>query len=99
MNKLNDEKQEGNDVNSSNPIWHHETTFDVLGDRSELDISVYDAVHDDMFLGQVRLRPGIHSISRASQCQWHTLQSRVIDENIAGEILIKWHYTSMVKTV
>lgn len=98
LNKLKDEKQEGNDVNSSNPIWHHETTFDVLGDRSELDISVYDAVHDDMFLGQVRLRPSIHSISRASQCQWHTLQSRVIDENIAGEILIKWHYTSTKKS-
>lgn len=98
LNKLTDEKQEGNGINSANPIWHHETTFDVLGDCSELDISVYDAVHDDMFLGQVRLRPSIHNISRASQSQWHTLQSRVMDEVIGGEILIKWHYTSTKKS-
>lgn len=98
LNKLKDEKQGVNESNSSNPIWQHETTFDVLGDRSELDISVYDAVHDDMFLGQVRLRPSIHNVPRASQSQWHYLQSRVMDENIAGEILIKWHYTSTKKS-
>lgn len=93
------EKTNQNDqsANSSNPTWHHETTFDVLGARSELDISVYDAAHDDMFLGQVRLRPNIHNTSRSSQNQWHSLQSRVIDENIAGEILIKWEYISTKK--
>ncbi|QLL32478.1 hypothetical protein HG536_0C06470 [Torulaspora globosa] len=97
LNKLAEEKHNGGSRSSTNPIWHHETTFDVLGDRSELDISVYDAVHDDMFLGQVRLRPRIHDTAKASQCQWYSLQSRVIDENIAGEILIKWHYSSTKK--
>ncbi|QLQ79998.1 hypothetical protein HG537_0C06470 [Torulaspora globosa] len=97
LNKLTEEKHNGGNRSSTNPIWHHETTFDVLGDRSELDISVYDAVHDDMFLGQVRLRPRIHDTAKASQCQWYSLQSRVIDENIAGEILIKWHYSSTKK--
>ncbi|KAL3231796.1 Serine/threonine-protein kinase SCH9 [Nakaseomyces bracarensis] len=80
-----------------NPIWHHKTTFDVLGSHSELDISVYDSVHEDMFLGQVRLRPNIHTVANMSQEQWYPLQSRVANENVSGEILIKWHYTSTMK--
>lgn len=84
--------------NNSNPTWHHKTTFDVLGAHSELDISVYDAAHDDMFLGQVRLRPNIHTTAHsANDCQWHTLQRRVLDENISGEILIKWNYKATSK--
>lgn len=76
-----------------NPIWHHKATFDVLGSHSELDISVYDSNHEDMFLGQVRLRPNIHTTSNMSHEQWYPLQSRVMDEKITGEILVKWHYT------
>ncbi|XDT45391.1 C2 domain profile [Nakaseomyces glabratus] len=76
-----------------NPIWHHKATFDVLGSHSELDISVYDSNHEDMFLGQVRLRSNIHTTSNMSHEQWYPLQSRVMDEKITGEILVKWHYT------
>lgn len=83
--------------NSSNPMWHHKTTFDVLGACSELEISVYDAAHDDMFLGQVRLRPRIQSAHKASQSQWHALQRRVLDEHVSGDILISWQYTSTKK--
>ncbi|EDO14526.1 hypothetical protein Kpol_265p1 [Vanderwaltozyma polyspora DSM 70294] len=90
---LNQNNRANANTNSSCPIWHHKTTFDVLGAHSELDISVYDAAHDDMFLGQVRLRPNIHTTPHtASDCQWHTLQGRVLDENISGDILIKWDY-------
>ncbi|CCC67202.1 hypothetical protein NCAS_0A06440 [Naumovozyma castellii] len=81
----------------SNPIWHHKTTFDVLGAHSELDISVYDAAHDDMFMGQVRLRPNIHTTQFASQDKWYPLKSRVLDENVTGDILIKWEYSSTKK--
>ncbi|CAI1739155.1 hypothetical protein SEUBUCD646_0O03730 [Saccharomyces eubayanus] len=79
-------------TDNSHPIWHHKTTFDVLGSHSELDISVYDAAHDHMFLGQVRLYPKIHNLAHASQNQWHILKPRVIDENVSGDILIKWTY-------
>ncbi|CAI4530312.1 CQS_1a_G0024440.mRNA.1.CDS.1 [Saccharomyces cerevisiae] len=82
---------------SSHPIWHHKTTFDVLGSHSELDISVYDAAHDHMFLGQVRLYPMIHNLAHASQHQWHSLKPRVIDEVVSGDILIKWTYKQTKK--
>lgn len=99
LNKMHKETDniDQNSSNSSNPIWHHNTTFDVLGARSELEISVYDAAHDDMFLGQVRLRPRIQGTHRASQNQWHSLQKRVLDENVSGDILISWDYTSTKK--
>lgn len=81
---------------SSNPIWHHETTFDVLGAHSELEISVYDAAHGDVFLGQVGLRPNVQS-SCATNNQWFKLQSRVMGEAVSGEILIKWEYSDTNK--
>ncbi|EHN02000.1 Sch9p [Saccharomyces cerevisiae x Saccharomyces kudriavzevii VIN7] len=87
----------GPNNNSSHPIWHHKTTFDVLGSHSELDISVYDAAHDHMFLGQVRLCPMIHNLAHASQHQWHDLKPRVIDEVVSGDILIKWTYKQTKK--
>ncbi|CCF56996.1 hypothetical protein KAFR_0B06980 [Kazachstania africana CBS 2517] len=86
-----------NDSNSSNPTWHHKATFDVIGAHSELDISVYDALNDDMFLGQTRLHPRIHNSRMVSSENWYKLQSRVIDENVSGEILIKWNYSSIKK--
>ncbi|GMM54676.1 serine/threonine protein kinase [Maudiozyma humilis] len=82
---------------SCNPIWHHKTTFDVLGAHSELDISVYDANHDDMFLGQVRLRPNIHQSQFEPQEKWYRLKSRVLDENISGEILIRSQFKATKK--
>ncbi|CAB4254432.1 similar to Saccharomyces cerevisiae YHR205W SCH9 Protein kinase involved in transcriptional activation of osmostress-responsive genes [Maudiozyma barnettii] len=82
---------------ASNPIWHHKTTFDVLGAHSELDISVYDAAHDDMFLGQIRLRPNIHDSQFEPHEKWYMLQNRVLDETISGEILIRWQYKSTKK--
>ncbi|CAL9736934.1 serine/threonine-protein kinase Sch9p [Monosporozyma servazzii] len=84
-------------ANSANPIWHHQTTFDVLGAHSELDISVYDAAQDDKFLGQVRLHPSTHTSQNIRHGQWYTLKSRVLDEIVTGDILIKWHYTSTKK--
>lgn len=95
LDDSNDDKL--NCINSANPTWHHTTAFDVLAAHSELDISVYDAANDDMFLGQVRLHPNIHTEQNISHNQWYKLQSRVLDEIVTGEILIKWHYTSTKK--
>lgn len=87
----------GVSTNSANPIWHHETTFDVIGAHSELDISIYDAAHDDMFLGQVRLRPNTHPSSHTTHNQWYRLQSRILGESVSGDILVKWEYSSTKK--
>ncbi|CAR29099.1 hypothetical protein ZYGR_0Z00200 [Zygosaccharomyces rouxii] len=101
LNKMREDAdtqlEQHSSTNSSNPMWHHKTTFDVLGACSELEISVYDAAHDDMFLGQVRLRPRIQNTRKASQSQWHALQKRVLDEHVSGDILISWQYTSTKK--
>ncbi|SCU78904.1 LADA_0A08460g1_1 [Lachancea dasiensis] len=96
LDKLNSQSVATNN-NCSNPIWHHETTFDVLGAHSELDISVYDAAHDDMFLGQVRLRPDLHTSSLSKHEQWYKLQSRIVGESVAGLIRVKWHFKSTKK--
>lgn len=82
---------------TSDVEWNHEATFDVYGARSELEISVYDAAHDDMFLGQVRLMPDIrHSMPQPRE-QWCRLVGRVIDENVSGEILIRFQFKSTKK--
>ncbi|CCK72872.1 serine/threonine protein kinase SCH9 KNAG_0M00190 [Huiozyma naganishii CBS 8797] len=103
LNQMIDDNSTGDDNtlesghDNSNPIWHHKTTFDVLGAHSELDISVYDAAHDDMFLGQIRLYPDTKSQQNSTHNQWYKLQHRVADEKIDGEVLIKWHYHTTKK--
>lgn len=96
LNHLSSSKN-GSNTNCANPIWHHQTTFDVLGAHSELEISVYDAAHDDTFLGQVRLRPNTNSTSAATHNQWYSLQSRVVGESVTGDILVKWEYAATQK--
>jgi protein-serine/threonine kinase len=74
--------------NNSNPVWHHEAIFDVIGTHSELDISVYDS--DDTFLGHVTLKPGILSNSQSKE--WFKLESRIGGDKIEGEIKVSWEY-------
>ncbi|CCH58847.1 hypothetical protein TBLA_0A10690 [Henningerozyma blattae CBS 6284] len=88
-------------------VWHHNTTFDVIGTHSELDISVYDAAHNDMFLGQVRLLPNIHTFSTTSRSngsasktftQWYQIKNSLLNHNQpCGEILISWKFISTKK--
>ncbi|EGW33203.1 uncharacterized protein SPAPADRAFT_150965 [Spathaspora passalidarum NRRL Y-27907] len=80
---------------SSNPIWNHDAIFDVVGSKSELDISVYDAGRDDAFLGHVRISPST-IINKKSPNQWLQLKARIIGERVtSGAINIKWEYTSL----
>ena len=57
---------------SSNPIWNHDTIFDVVGLKSELDISVYDGARDDAFLGHVRISPSTdkNNKMKVNGCNW-----------------------------
>ncbi|KAK6201065.1 kinase-like domain-containing protein [Scheffersomyces amazonensis] len=82
------------DSSTSNPIWNHDALFDVVGSKSELDISVYDASKDDAFLGHVRIFPStIHN--KTSPGEWLQLKARIIGERVSGSIKIKWEYTSL----
>lgn len=79
---------------STNPIWNHQATFDVVGSKSELDISVYDAARDDAFLGHVRIFPSTIK-NKKSPNEWLQLGARIVGERVSsGSIQIKWEYTS-----
>lgn len=75
--------------------WNHEAVFDVVGSKSELEISVYDAAKDDAFLGQVRIFPNTDSSSgsKSNDAEWIQLRARVVGERVAGYLQIKWEYT------
>lgn len=79
----------------SNPVWNHEAVFDVVGTKSELEISVYDAAKDDAFLGQVRISPSTDAStsSVSSDAHWFPLHARIVGERVAGMLKIKWEFT------
>lgn len=78
----------------SNSIMNHEAIFDVVGLRSELDISLYDAARDDAFLGHVRVFPST-IINKKSQAEWLSLKARIVGERVSGSIKINWEYSSV----
>ena len=81
---------------TSNPIWNHDTIFDVVGLKSELDISIYDGGRDDAFLGHVRISPSCNTKSKQSGCEWLQLGARITGETVSsGYIKIKWEYTAI----
>lgn len=80
-------------ANTSNPVWHHEAIFDVAGNHSELDISVYDS--DETFLGHIRVNPSFQTNNK--NVEWYKLQSRVDGERIEGEIKVSYEYTTTGK--
>ncbi|TGZ82609.1 Pkinase-domain-containing protein [Ascodesmis nigricans] len=72
----------------TNPRWEHETVFDVLGDKSELDVSLYDRSNQEHFLGHVRLCP---LLSHSGQVLdgWFPLEPRAAAETVTGEIRMR----------
>ncbi|ODV79786.1 Pkinase-domain-containing protein [Suhomyces tanzawaensis NRRL Y-17324] len=79
----------------SNPVINHEAFFDVVGSKSELDISVYDAARDDSFLGHARIFPSTIA-NKKSQGEWLPLKARVVGERVSsGAVKISWEYTSL----
>lgn len=66
--------------------------FDVVGQNSELDISLYDAGRDDIYLGHVRLLPGTTS-NNVSLLAWLDLKARFEGEQVCpGRIKVGWEY-------
>ncbi|KAH3685249.1 hypothetical protein WICPIJ_003793 [Wickerhamomyces pijperi] len=80
-------------MNNSNPAWHHETIFDVLGSHSELDISVYDS--DETFLGRVALRPS--TTANNSNVEWFELDNLLANNDLKGEIKVSWEFSTTQK--
>jgi protein-serine/threonine kinase len=81
-------------VGGDTPVWNHIANFDVVGSKSELDISLYDASRDDAFLGHVRFFPRTTSNKKSNE-EWIDLKPRILGETVTGAIKISWEYTSL----
>jgi hypothetical protein len=58
---------------TTNPSWKHAAQFDVVGDQNELDVTVYDNVNDEAFLGHVRIPINLEDYEHQHE-GWYKLQ-------------------------
>jgi protein-serine/threonine kinase len=76
----------------TDPHWDHEAVFDVLGESSEVDVTVYDRHNQETFLGHVRL--GIDLKEDHSRLEgWFPLVGRAAgDSQVTGEIHLQMRF-------
>ncbi|PGH06547.1 AGC/AKT protein kinase [Helicocarpus griseus UAMH5409] len=76
----------------TDPLWNHEAVFDVLGDESEIDVSVYDRSDHEVFLGHVRLSLSFKEDNKSIE-GWYPLASRGRgDGQVSGEIHLEMSF-------
>lgn len=76
----------------TDPAWRHTTTFDVVGDNNEIDISVYDRSRHEAFLGHIRIPLKLEDYEHQHE-DWYKLTARGKDqENVTGEVHLKLVY-------
>lgn len=69
---------------------------DVLGDHSEVDVSIYDRSNQENFLGHVRICP-LLTKNQTVIDGWFPLQGRTGLENVTGEIKLKMMFETTSK--
>ncbi|PYH71487.1 serine/threonine protein kinase SCH9 [Aspergillus vadensis CBS 113365] len=76
----------------TDPHWNHEAVFDVFGDQSEVDVSVYDRKDQEAFLGHVRLCINLKDDNSRLE-GWFPLKSRGAgDSQVSGEIHMEMRF-------
>ncbi|ODH53486.1 AGC/AKT protein kinase [Paracoccidioides brasiliensis] len=76
----------------TDPLWNHEAVFDVLGDESEIEVSVYDRSNHEAFLGHVKLRVSFKEDNK-SIAGWYPLVVRDRgDGYVSGEIHLEMSF-------
>ncbi|OKL63446.1 hypothetical protein UA08_01579 [Talaromyces atroroseus] len=76
----------------TDPQWNHEAVFDVMGEQSEIDVSVYDRYNQEAFLGHVRMSLNLRE-ERSSLEGWFPLTARGQgDFQVSGEIHLEMHF-------
>ncbi|KAH8695386.1 putative camp-dependent protein kinase-like protein [Talaromyces proteolyticus] len=81
----------------TDPQWNHEAVFDVLGEQSEIEVSVYDRYNQEAFLGHVRMSLNLRE-ERSSLEGWFPLAARAQgDYQISGEIHLEMHFEKTEK--
>ncbi|QSS64779.1 serine/threonine-protein kinase sck1 [Histoplasma capsulatum] len=74
------------------PQWNHEAVFDVLGDESEIEVSVYDRSNHEAFLGHVKLSASFKEDNQ-SISGWYPLVARGrLDGHVSGEIHLEMSF-------
>ncbi|GAA6000117.1 hypothetical protein JCM10207_006060, partial [Rhodosporidiobolus poonsookiae] len=75
-----------------NPTWKHEVTFDVMNEKSVLQVQIYDrSIEEEMFLGFAEIRPKL--VNNHVVDQWFQLAARPgEDHDVTGEIRIQIRY-------
>lgn len=80
---------------ASNPLWKDEAKFDVTSHESILDISIYDSLHGDAFLGHTRIQPDVTKQTVVDT--WLPLQPRVRGERVTGEVRVQYVFEPFAK--
>lgn len=72
---------------------------DVVGDRADLEISIYDKRNNEEFLGVVRFSPKLENFNNPQE-GWYKLRARMGEsESITGEVLLRLHYQHSARKV
>ncbi|CEN60066.1 Putative Serine/threonine-protein kinase sck1 [Aspergillus calidoustus] len=76
----------------TDPHWNHEAVFDVFGDQSEVDVSVYDRNNSEAFMGHVRLCVNLKEDNSRLE-GWFPLAARAAgDSPVSGEIHMEMRF-------
>ncbi|KAF2761347.1 kinase-like protein [Pseudovirgaria hyperparasitica] len=79
------------------PHWDHEAIFDVVGDLSEIDVSVFDKSNGEAFLGHVRFCPNLVEYERPID-SWFPLVAREGEaDEVSGEIHLRINFQKDVE--
>ncbi|KAI9821372.1 MAG: hypothetical protein M1832_003378 [Thelocarpon impressellum] len=91
-NSSADQKEFRSGKTLSDPRWDHEAVFDVVGEKSEIDVSIYDRRGQETFLGHVRLCPLLNDDDTKSD-DWYELRPRGAGEGlVTGWIRLQMRY-------
>jgi len=82
---------------TTDPVWRHTATFDVVGTNNELDISVYDRKNNEAFIGHVRLPINLHDYEHQHE-DWYKLEPREGESlTITGEVRLRLAFHAIGK--
>lgn len=82
-------KQSAMNEQVTDPSWKHDAVFDVVGERSDLDISIYDKKNNEAFLGHIRFTPSLEAYETTHE-GWYKLKAREGEQDhVTGEIHLK----------
>ncbi|KAI9840379.1 MAG: hypothetical protein M1838_004078, partial [Thelocarpon superellum] len=89
---LSDQKEFRSGRTLTDPRWDHDAVFDVVGENSEIDVSIYDRRGHERFLGHVRFSPVLDDVDKWTD-GWYELQTRGHgEETVSGSIHLQMKF-------